>query len=166
MERAVVTLLNDRIRGLLDGKNFVMRHPTPILSFPGVALALFAVGCGQDESLSGRSAPVSTAPKQVKGGCGVTEAYRGANPEWTESAQVPRTPYALGRQGEVAAFLWARPLRAGHPQNPANKILWVVRLPRNGQSLSISGHPRGSAKPSVKYAAGGLGTRGDLSIHH
>jgi hypothetical protein len=58
----------------------------------------------------------------------MTEAYRGANPEWTETAQVPTTPYALGHEGDVAAFLWARPLRAGHPQDPAHKVRWVVRL--------------------------------------
>jgi hypothetical protein len=122
-----------------------------ILVVAAVALALLATGCGHGESSSGRSASAPDAPKQVIGGCGGTAAYRGANPEWTESAQVPRTPYALGHAGNAAAFLWARPLRAGHPQNPANKILWVVRLPRNGHSLSVSGHPSGSPDPAVKY---------------
>jgi hypothetical protein len=87
----------------------------------------------------------------VRGGCGTAQAYRGANPEWTETARVPSTPYVLGHEGDVAAFLWARPLRAGHPKDPANKILWVVRLPRDGQNLIISGRRTGAPKPTVRH---------------
>jgi hypothetical protein len=29
-------------------------------------------------------------------------------------------------------------VRAGHPENPSNKVLWVVRFPRNGHSLEIT----------------------------
>jgi len=39
-------------------------------------------------------------------------------------------------------------LRAGHPENPANKILWVVRTPRTGP-LTIDGHPLGAATPMI-----------------
>lgn len=31
-----------------------------------------------------------------------------------------------------------KPLHAGHPRNPANKVLWIVRFPRDGNSLTIT----------------------------
>ena len=37
------------------------------------------------------------------------------------------------RPGNAAApFFFAPTLRAGHPTNPANTVLWVVRFPRDG----------------------------------
>jgi hypothetical protein len=56
---------------------------------------------------------------------------------------------AGGHKGDVAAYLFGYPLRAGHPQDRANKILWVVRLPRDGSDLTISGHPLGAPAPRV-----------------
>lgn len=53
------------------------------------------------------------------------------------------------RPPDAAAFLFARPLRAGHPESPANKILWVVRGDRQGRPLQIDGHPLGAASPAV-----------------
>jgi hypothetical protein len=49
----------------------------------------------------------------------------------------------------AAGFLFGYPLRAGHPQNRRNKILWVMGLPRNGSALDISGHPLAVSKPSI-----------------
>jgi hypothetical protein len=34
--------------------------------------------------------------------------------------------------------LFAPTLRAGHPTNPANKVLWVVRFPRDGHPLTVT----------------------------
>jgi hypothetical protein len=47
-------------------------------------------------------------------------------------------PYALASNDAAGAFLFAGPLRAGHPDNPANKILWIVRFPRRGHTLKIT----------------------------
>jgi hypothetical protein len=47
-------------------------------------------------------------------------------------------PYALASGGTAAAFFFADPLRAGHPINPSNKVLWVVRFPRAGKPLTIT----------------------------
>jgi hypothetical protein len=41
------------------------------------------------------------------------------------------------------------PLQAGHPTNPANKILWLVRLPRGGSDLTVKAHPWDAAAPVV-----------------
>ncbi len=38
----------------------------------------------------------------------------------------------------AGAFFFANPIRAGHPSNPGNKILWIVRFPRNGNPLDIT----------------------------
>ena len=49
-------------------------------------------------------------------------------------------------EGNAVGFLFAYPLQAGTPANN-NKILWVVRAPRDGASLTIEGHPLGAAAP-------------------
>jgi hypothetical protein len=86
----------------------------------------------------------------VGGGCGTTPLYRGASPAWTRSAGGPaELVQATGHNGDVAAYLFGYPLRAGHPQDRANKILWVVRQPRDGSDLTISGHPLGASVPAV-----------------
>jgi hypothetical protein len=45
--------------------------------------------------------------------------------------------------------LFVQPLKSGHPTNPSNKILWVVKLPRNTSALAITGHPVAAATPIV-----------------
>jgi hypothetical protein len=57
-------------------------------------------------------------------------------------------PYALASGDSAAAFLFTNRLRAGHPTNPRNKILWVVHSPRDGEPLIISA--RWSADSSVR----------------
>jgi hypothetical protein len=56
-------------------------------------------------------------------------------------------PYALAAGATAAAFFFADPLRAGHPTNPTNKVLWIVRFPRHGNPLVITA--RFGADPSV-----------------
>ena len=97
---------------------------------------------------SARALPPGATP--VAGGCGTTALYRGASPGWTKDARAPSDlVQATGRRGQVAAFIFGFPLRAGHPQNPDNKILWVVRQPRDGSDLLISAHRLGHAGPTV-----------------
>ena len=45
--------------------------------------------------------------------------------------------------------MFASPLRAGHPTNPINKILWAMRFPRNGSPLTITAHPLSASDPVV-----------------
>jgi hypothetical protein len=49
----------------------------------------------------------------------------------------------------VVGVLFAYPLRAGRPENPANKILWIVRQSRRGQPLHIDARPIGFSARSV-----------------
>jgi hypothetical protein len=74
------------------------------------------------------------------GGCGDTPLWTGGSPDWTAPAGSPdRLPYALSHEGNVYAGLFAGPLRAGTTvTNPSNKILWIVREPRDGQPLALT----------------------------
>lgn len=45
-------------------------------------------------------------------------------------------------------ILWGDPFWTGHP-SPSNKILRVVKEPRDGKGLSISVHPDGATSPSA-----------------
>lgn len=75
--------------------------------------------------------------------CHAALIHHGAPPAWTAPAWSGSSPgftlpYALASDDAAAAFLFANPLRTGHPTNPTNKVLWVVRFPRNGKSLRIT----------------------------
>jgi hypothetical protein len=93
------------------------------------------------------TAPASNAARYTSGGCGATRLRLGGAPRWAASANPPRIPYALAAQGKAAGFLFGNPLRAGHPENPDNKILWVVALPRDGSPLRLTAHPVGATAP-------------------
>lgn len=102
------------------------------------------------------SAASTTLPPDARptaGGCGQTQAYQGPVPAWLDLAtghNVPRgLPYVIGIPDAAAGFIFGYPLRAGHPQNPSNKILWAVRTPRQGSTLEIEGHPLGAQQPTV-----------------
>jgi hypothetical protein len=87
----------------------------------------------------------------VAGGCGDTPLWTGASPDWTASAGAPgQLPYALSHEGNVFAALFAKPLRAGADvTDPTNKILWIVREPRDGQPLKITLRPADGQGPVV-----------------
>jgi hypothetical protein len=95
----------------------------------------------------------SDGARQVPGGCGATPVYQGAIPTWLEVAaghNAPRgLPYVVADPPLAAGFLFGAPLRAGYPTNPADKVLWVVRLPRAGAPLQIEGHLLGATAPTV-----------------
>jgi hypothetical protein len=43
-------------------------------------------------------------------------------------------------------------LRAGHPTNPANKVLWIVRFPREGHPLTITASQRTDRSQVVRIS--------------
>jgi hypothetical protein len=126
------------------------------------AVVLLLSGCSNASSKA--ASPVFPGARQVdrtpgaaatvvSGGCGSTTAYRGGAPAWLDAAGQGNNPdflpYVIANPPDAAAFLWADPLRAGQPNDPSNKILWVVGLPRNGTALVITGHPVGARTPSI-----------------
>jgi hypothetical protein len=91
-------------------------------------------------------------PSVVSTGCGTTAVLHGGIAEWLDEAGGYNNPsdlnYVIAHPPLAAGFLFSYPLRAGHPENPGNKVLWVVRTPRNGP-LTIDGHPLGATSPAV-----------------
>jgi hypothetical protein len=96
----------------------------------------------------------SAAAMTVSGGCGQTTAYKGGVPAWLDAAGDNNNPdflpYVIANPPDAAAFLFANPLRAGHPANPSNKVFWVVGLPRNGTAMQLTDHPVGKSTPAVR----------------
>jgi hypothetical protein len=68
----------------------------------------------------------------VLGGCGPSEAHRGPTPVWLNDATGNNAPDGLPyvvADPAAAGFIFGYPLRAGHPVNPSNKILWASARP-------------------------------------
>jgi hypothetical protein len=113
-----------------------------------VLVAVVAASCSRGRG----SVSLPPGARSVHGGCGSTGLYRGGRPDWTVTSGAPvDLVEALGHRDQVAAFIFGELLPAGHPDNPANKILWVVRQPRDGSELVLSGHPVGRSTPSVEF---------------
>jgi hypothetical protein len=99
-------------------------------------------GAGPTRS-SSRPKPPASASSDADAPCIAARIHRGAPPAWTaaawsESSPGFRIPYALASNDAAGAFFFLKALRAGHPSNPANKVLWIVRFPRNGNPLTIT----------------------------
>lgn len=88
--------------------------------------------------------------------CATTPVRHGAVPRWTAPAWSSSSPgfaahlrYVVSAGGNVVGVLFTHRLRAGTPENPANKILWIVRRPRHGRPLSIHAEPVGVSARGV-----------------
>lgn len=97
-------------------------------------------------------------------GCGSTPVrFERRLPTWTQTAHPPSgVPYALSRHGDVAAILFGNPLRSGRPTDHSNKILWIVREPRNGRPLHLTAHSVHSTSPSVKVTEAADSSPGEI----
>jgi hypothetical protein len=117
----------------------------------------------------GNGTPSSSTAVMVRGGCGLTQVLTGGVPGWLDDAGAHNNPdflpYAVATPPTAAGFLFGYPLRAGHPDNPANKILWVVALPRGGSALVISAHPIGNATPVITTTEPAGSSGRDLPLH-
>jgi hypothetical protein len=112
--------------------------------------AMVAAGCSSQRSST--PSPTPQASIQAAGSCGSTPVLQGGIPAWLDDAGAhnnPGLPYVIASPPQAAGFLFAQPLKVGHPENPTNKILWVVRKLRKGQSLEITGHPVNATVPSI-----------------
>lgn len=121
---------------------------------PTVAVtALMLAACGGTGATPRRgtrtSQPAASTPARAASAaapCVPAAIHHSAPPNWTASAWSASSPgfavpYALATGNAAAAFFFAPTLRAGHPSNPSNKVLWVVRFPRDGHPLTITARP-------------------------
>jgi hypothetical protein len=116
-----------------------------------IALLLAACGGSGATSTSPRTAAASDAR------CVPAPVRTGPPPRWTAAAWADsspgfRLPYSLASGDAAAAFWFAPRLRAGHPDNPSNKILWIVRSPRDGHSLEITARLAGDPSQVVRIS--------------
>ena len=89
--------------------------------------------------------------------------YTGGSEDWTAAANGPSDlVQATSDEGNAVAFLFAHPLRAGEPENPANKILWVMKEPRGVSDLVITAHPLDAAAPSVHQSEAADSSPGEI----
>ncbi len=94
----------------------------------------------------GTSATATVPPRTVTGGCGGTDLVEGALPGWAADAGAPAgIPHAVSDHADAVGVLFGYPLRPGHPNGRSNKILWIVRLPRDGSPLVVRGTLAGGA---------------------
>lgn len=107
----------------------------------GLTAAVVAAtgGCGGSNSTSIAKAPENSQATGVRDhACSPAPVeLHPRQPPWLKAARVGRVPYAVGT-GDPVAAIFAQPLRAGYPTNPANKVLWVVGTARDGHPLLIA----------------------------
>jgi hypothetical protein len=96
-----------------------------------------------------RGTPPVAGARYVPGGCAATRLLRGTSPAWAKSANPPAIRYALSDRREAAAYLFGYPLVAGQPRRSADKVLWVVRRPRDGSPLRLTGRRLGGSPRPV-----------------
>jgi hypothetical protein len=119
---------------------------------PIAAIVFVLASCG-----GSRPVPTRSASSGADAPCVPAAIHLGAPPAWTAAAWSSSspgftTPYALASNGAAGAFFFARPLRAGHPSNPSNKVLWIVRFPRNGNPLLITARLSGDPTAVVRIS--------------
>ena len=118
------------------------------------ALALTSVGCTADTKASAPATAASTeASLDSTAGCGSTAVTPGEQtPPWAEvGASFLR--FVTADEGNAVGFLFADPLRAApRDDGKNNKVLWVVREPRNGSDLTLEGTMNGEVVTSTESA--------------
>src|SRR5947207_6184106 len=95
----------------------------------------------------------TTAGSVSADGCGVTAVVRGGVPGWLDEASGHNNPtglrYVIGHPALAAGFLFGDPLRAVHPENPANQLLWIVLTLRQHSQLVLDRHPLVGTEPQL-----------------
>lgn len=136
--------------GRTEGYGDAMRRCVALVT-AGLGIA----GCGSAHSVR----HAGPGPRVVAGGCGTTRLHHGLLPGWAQPAYssgssggsgAPPWPFAVADKGTAVAVMFAFPLRAGRPTDPANKILWIMRRPRHGLPLTVTARPATGGGPVVR----------------
>jgi hypothetical protein len=84
------------------------------------------------------------------GGCGSTPVLYGAYPDWIADAGLSAgMRYVMSHEGNLVGVLFANPLAAPPMPDPGphNKILWISKVPRDGNPLRLTLTPSGGGRP-------------------
>lgn len=105
------------------------------------AVAIVGLGSLAIASVSGngnRTTPITSITTPIAPSC-ATPSRADDIPSWAKSARVPyAVPHVLSPDGNVLAVLFGYPLHTGVPTDRQNKILWVMRQPRDGRPLGVT----------------------------
>jgi hypothetical protein len=94
--------------------------------------------------LTTTTAPNSSATTEAPGCDGTPVSPGSEAPSWAVGG-ASFLRFVQSNEGNVVGFLFADPLRAApRADGLNNKILWVVKEPRNGDDLRITGRNGGS----------------------
>jgi hypothetical protein len=125
------------------------------------SMAALLVACSSGAAVAHQSkgrpsaTPTADIPASATpiGGCSANPVYRGPIPAWLGVADGDNTPQGLpwvvATPPIAAAFIFSNPLRAGHPENPYNKVPWVVRTSRAGSDLEVTARSLGASSPVI-----------------
>jgi hypothetical protein len=119
-----------------------------VLASTGLATRCAAVAGAACLSLAACTAATSGRPQLA--GCGATAITTGKPPAWA-AGNAPTLPHAVSEAGNVVGILFGYPLTV-HRRSRSNKVLWVVRQPRDGNPLVITAHA-GTASVHVSFPA-------------
>jgi hypothetical protein len=122
--------------------------------------ALIAAGCTSTPDAAAPASPAgpasAAAAASATGGCGTTPVRSGALPTWAESARAPQTPSVMSHEGNLVGVVFGHPLVSPPAEaGRQNKILWIVREPRNGSDLVLTLRPSGGGDPVTISAPDG-----------
>jgi hypothetical protein len=140
-----------------------------VLNLAIAAVAIVGASCtslpGPQKSPQ-TATPASHATK-LPGGCQGTQVLRGSPPAWlvqaAGAAAAPRgLPYVISSDELAGGFIFGYPLRAGHPDDRANKILWAVRNPRERHPLVLTGQPLDNSGPPVEVTQPSNSSPGEI----
>jgi hypothetical protein len=140
----------------------VLKGPVVFLAVAAVAACTSSPSAEQPPTTSsGAVTPILTtttvAPNPSvtteQPGCDGTPVSPGSEaPSWAVGG-APSLRFVQSTEGNVVGFLFADPLRAApRADGQNNKILWVVKEPRNGDDLRITGRNGGSQFTATKKA--------------
>ncbi|MDI1461516.1 hypothetical protein QEZ54_11085 [Catellatospora sp. KI3] len=127
----------------------------------GIAVLLAA--CAALAACTGGQAPTAAAssaaaPASPPAACG-SPVETGPLPDWASAgfSGSSAIPHVFGRNGDIAAVLFAHPLTAARTDGMSNKILWVSHPQPTSDPLVITGRLDGTGDPVVRTVDGGPG---------
>lgn len=83
-----------------------------------------------------------------------------ALPAWARagfSGDGSGNPHVFGRDGNILGVIFGAPLRAAPAEGRANKILWVSKVPIDGDPLQIAATLDGTGEKVESHVTGGPG---------